>query len=143
MNKFLQEEVAKFRTWAPSHEGTYGEWECDYDDWGSLTQAAEDLMREAATGEINEIDADNLLYTIARDNELEHLRRQLIDYPELLRALAKRATGYRDAVARWQIPVSVHDAKLADAADLIRPYLTDSDEYVAEEPPGLCVPLPR
>ncbi len=130
MNKFLQEEVAKFREWAPSHEGTYGEWECDYPGWPALTQAAEDMMVEALIGKINDIDADNLLYTIARDNEIEYLRRRLTGYPELLRTLAKRAASYPDAVARWQIPVSVHEAELADAAELIRPFLVDSDEYV-------------
>ncbi len=130
MNQFLQNEVAKFRAWAPSREGTSGEWECDYSDWASLTQAAEETMRQAATSVIDDIDADNLLYTIARDNEIEDLRRQLIRYPELLRALAIRAVSYHDSAARWQIVVSVHEADLADAADLIRPYLSDADEYV-------------
>lgn len=95
-----------------------------------LTQAATDVMREAADGRMDDTDLDNLLYTLARDNEMEELRRNLKSFPELLRVLACRAKVYPDYHARWQIVTAVAEVRLQDAANLIRPYLNDEDEYV-------------
>lgn len=33
MNQALSAQVAQFRAWAVGREGSYGEWECDYDQW--------------------------------------------------------------------------------------------------------------
>ncbi len=74
--------------------------------------------------------SSDLLYVIARDNEIERLRDELVKYPELLQHLARFGVGSSEPDAKWQISVSVADAKLHDVADLIRPYLTDNDEYV-------------
>ncbi len=45
-------------------------------------------------------------------------------------ALVAYATKSSDADAKWQVVVSVADAELPDAAELIRPFLNDDDEYV-------------
>jgi len=126
----FREEVARFREWASPHEGSYGEWECDYEHWDALWSATEEMMAECAADLPDEGTSDDLLYAIARDNEIERLRRELVKYPVLLRHLALYAVDSPDADAKWQIAVSVADAQLADSADLMRSYLTDEDEYV-------------
>lgn len=130
MTTNLANEVARFKEWAPAHEGTYGEWECDYEHWDGLWAAAEDSMKTCTHEPPDVATSRDLLYAIARDNELERLRDELVKYPELLRHLARLAVDSSESDAKWQIAVSVADAQLPDAADLIRPYLTDSNEYV-------------
>ncbi len=74
--------------------------------------------------------AADLLYVLARDNEAEHVRDHLVQTPSVLSALAIYAIKSSDADAKWQIVVSVAESNLPDAADLIRPFLNDEDEYV-------------
>lgn len=124
------DEVLRFKEWAPHHQGSYGEWECDYEHWNELWAATETLMETCAHETPDLAIGGELLYTIARDNEIERLRCELLKYPELLRYLARIGIDCPDRDAKWQIVVSVADARLSDAADLIRPYLADSDEYV-------------
>lgn len=130
MTTNLANEIARFKEWAPPHEGTYGEWECDYEHWNELWDAAEESMKMCAYEPPDIETSSDLLYAIARDNEIERLRDELVKYPELLRHLARFGVDSSEPDAKWQIAVSVADAQLPDAADLIRPYLTDSNEYV-------------
>lgn len=130
MTKIFAYEVARFRNWALSHEGTCGEWECDYEHWNDLWAATEQLMEKCAHNLPDEATSSDLIYVIARDNEIERLRDELVKYPELLRHLARYGVESSEPDAKWQIAVSVADANLTDSASLIRPYLTDADEYV-------------
>jgi hypothetical protein len=122
--------VARFKKWAPTHEGTYGEWECDYEHWDELWEAAEQSMKRYGHEPPDTETTNHLLYVIARDNEIERLRGELVKYPELLRHLARFGVDSPERDAKWQIVITVADAMLHDSADLIRPYLSDSDEYV-------------
>ena len=130
MMQNFEKELARFREWALVHAGMYGEWECDYEHWDELWSATEQLMERAAANLPDAKTTNDLLYTIARDNEIERLREELIRHPDLLRHLARHGIESSDVDARWQIAVSVAEAKLPDAADLIRPYLSDVNEYV-------------
>ena len=126
----LANEVARFKKWAPGHEGTSGEWECDYEHWNDLWEAAKELMQRCAVKLPDIETSQDLLYAIARDNESEILREELVQYPKLLRHPAQLGVDSCESDAKWQITVTVAETQLSDAADLIRPYLTDSDEYV-------------
>jgi len=128
-NKFLN-EIGKFKLWANKYSAQYGEWEMDYEKWGDLYLATKRIMPNYIDKVPNNKITNDLLYVIARDNEREELRRELINYPKLLRYLAKYGTESTERDARWQIPVTVAEAKLSDAADIIRPYVSDNDEYV-------------
>ncbi len=130
MNASLQKEVDRFRSWAVGREGSYGEWECDYPDWPSLWKAVDAALEHSQTSPLDDKDFSNLLYALGRDNEIEQIRRHLIHFPDLLRELALRTVGHADDAACWQIAASVSEAKLPDAASLLTPYLTDSNEYV-------------
>ena len=44
----LANKVARFKKWASSRQGTYGEWECDYQHWDELWKAAEESMKKSA-----------------------------------------------------------------------------------------------
>ncbi len=126
----LHAEVEKFKQWAPPYENTSGEWECEYEGWRDLWAAAESVIERFENGAIPSDVAGDLLYAIARDNETEHLRKRLVDAPGLLFHLAAYSVAYHDPCAKWQIAVSVAEANLVNAADLICHFLKDDDEYV-------------
>jgi hypothetical protein len=130
MTTNLTIEVARFKEWALQHARTSGEWECDYEHWNELRAAAKESMERYANELPDLATRSSLLYTIARDNEMEELKDELVKFPNLLRHLARFGVDSSEPDAKWQIAVSVAEAKLSDAADLIRPYLTDSSEYV-------------
>jgi HEAT repeat protein len=123
-------EIAKFKDWAPPEKHRSGEWECDYGHWNELYAAAISVINLHTDGDITSELADELLYVIARDNECEHLRHCLLDAPLLLSKLAQLAVPSIESHAKWQIATAVAEVHLDNAADLIRPFLTDDDEYV-------------
>lgn len=126
----LQQEIDRFRKWAPPTDRRHGEWECDYEHWTRLWSAAMSTIDKHAGQELSPDVAEDLLYVLARDNEAENVRDHLVQTPDVLSALAVYATKSPDPDAKWQIVVSIADAKLPDAAELIRPFLNDDDEYV-------------
>ncbi len=126
----LQDEIESFKQWAPAPENRSGEWECEYDHWDRFWAAAVSTIEQYANTKMPLNVVDDVLYALARDNECEHLREHLVGTPQLLSALAVHATGTADADAKWQIVVSVAEAEIDNAAELIRPYLADENEYV-------------
>jgi HEAT repeat protein len=126
----LANEIAKFKDWAPLEKHRSGEWECDYEHWNELYAAAISLINLHNDGNITRELADELLYVIARDNECEHLRHCLLDAPLLLSKLAQLAVSSNESHAKWQIVTAVAEVRLDNAPDLIRPFLTDDNEYV-------------
>lgn len=126
----LRQQVLAFRAWAETLEGHYGEWELEYEHSGDLTSAALAVIAEHGDDSLNEDDLADLLYALARDNEGEVIREALVDSPVLLAQLARRAVSTAEADARWQIAVSIAEAKLGNDAELMRPFLDDESEYV-------------
>jgi hypothetical protein len=127
METRLTDEIARFKAWAVDHEGSSGEWECDYEGWRALYAAVEATFAECASDLPDDATKDLLLYAIARDNECGALSKTLLNYPGLLRCLARHAPDWN---ARWQIAVILSEAKLPESPDLIRAFLTDEEEYV-------------
>lgn len=126
----LHEQVKHFKHWADSADQHSGEWECDYEQWSDLRASAIETINVYHDGLIPTAVADDLLYALARDNECEHIRENLLAAPELLATLAKHVIATSEADAKWQIAISVAEAKLPNAVNLLRPFLTDDDEYV-------------
>lgn len=126
----LHEQVQYFKQWADSFDHCGGEWECDYEYWQALYTSAIETIKVYCDGVIPMGVADDLLYALGRDNECEYIRASLLQAPELLTKLAKYVITMTDADAKWQIATSVAETELSNAADLLRPFLTDENEYV-------------
>jgi HEAT repeat protein len=126
----LHDEINRFKDWAPPIDHRHGEWECDYEHWPQLWTAAISSIDQHSGRELSPDVAEDLLFVLARDNEAEHIRDHLVQTTDVLSTLAAYATKCSDADAKWQIVVSVADAELPNAADLIRPFLNDDNEYV-------------
>jgi|688.fasta_scaffold258512_2 hypothetical protein len=126
----LTTEVTKFKQWQPPYAQRNGEWECDYEQWNDLWTAAKSAIFRFKDGDIPDDVANDLIFAIARDNETEIIREHLTEFPLLLSKLAKHVVPSQEKDAKWQIALSVSEAKLYNAADLIRPFLFDEYEYV-------------
>ena len=126
----LRDQITKFKVWAANTSMQSGEWECNYDYWHDLWAATEDAINSHQDGLISDKESDDFLYVLGRDNECEYIRRKLLPYPKLIATLAHRATNSNDADAKWQIAVTAAESQLPDTADLLRPFLSDSNEYV-------------
>lgn len=106
------------------------EWELEYEDWDALLSATLDVIAACAADSVPDEVADDLLYVLARDNEGEVIREALAKAPGLLAQLGQHAVSVADTEAKWQIAVSIAEARLANAAELMRPFLDDDSEYV-------------
>ena len=126
----LSDEVKRFKNWAAN--GNY--WSVEetwlYKRWDEFFDAAITVMDQFREGDIPTDLVDDLLFAIAMDEECEDLAEHLVDAPLLLRTLAKAVVNHGEPDAKWLIAKSVAEANLDDAADLIRPLLKDSCEYV-------------
>jgi hypothetical protein len=123
----LAEALHRFRTWAANgHEGSYGEWECDYDHWqeiyGALGRALDETQLQATI--------EDILYALARDHEIEEIRCCLTARADVLMWLAPAALVSPERDARWQIAVSLGEVGSPAALNLLRRFVDDSDEYV-------------
>lgn len=98
--------------------------------WQDLWSATTEAIVACQNDSISDSDTEELLYILGRDNECEYVRKELIPYPKLISKLAHRAIESDDTDAKWQIAITIADAQLPDAADLIRPFLHDTDEYI-------------
>lgn len=133
----LQEEVEKFKEWAavyPPHQRT-GEWECGYDHWQSLWAAAIAVLEFLPPSAWTERCRTNLLYAIARDNEMECIAGELVDKPGALLALARLAIDSSELDAKWQVAVQLgglsEPANKEEAEKLLLSLVEDEDEYVS------------
>lgn len=133
----LQEEVEKFKKWAALHlpDQQTGEWECGYDHWQSLWAAAIAVLEFLPPSTWTERCSANLLYAIARDNEMECIAGELAGKPDALLALARLATDSSEPDAKWQLAVQLGGLSAPtdkeDAEKLLLRLVDDEDEYVS------------
>jgi hypothetical protein len=103
----LLTEVSRFRNWANAAHPLgrrYGEWECDYEDWGSLYEVALKFVtvRPYESWSTDEVWA--VLYAIARDNEMQHLAGEIRRLkPDLLAPLTRASIEIGECEDRWQL----------------------------------------
>lgn len=130
----IRSEVAKFRAWAERYpaEDRYGEWECDYPGWAELHRAFIDYMDATSIAELqSEVMAD-LIYAIARDNEISYLASQLGQRQVHLLQLLPHVLASEEPDARWQIAAQLGERALpfAVAEPALIKLVADQDEYV-------------
>src|ERR1700744_2864355 len=87
------EAVLAFRNWADCYPAgqRYGEWECGYEQWSATTSAFTAFLDSGAPQLWDASTVEMLLYILARDNEMEILKQELIARPGHLLALARVA----------------------------------------------------
>ncbi len=125
-------EVGKFRAWADAYPYAVrtGEWECDYDSWASLYDAVLGFVAERPLESWSADELQAVLYTIARDNEMQHLAREIRRrHPELLLPLARAALRLGERDDRWQLAVELGSAG-AGAEQVLLEMARDEHEYV-------------
>ncbi|MEX3760872.1 hypothetical protein [Paraburkholderia phenoliruptrix] len=131
----LHEQVDRFREWAalyPIHE-RIGEWECDYAQWRPLWAAAIAVLESLPPDTWTEKCSADLLYAIARDNEMEWIAAQLSGKPDALLKLARLSIDSPESDAKWQLAVQLgtQAARKAEAETLLLLLVDDEDEYVS------------
>ncbi|TWA94343.1 HEAT repeat domain-containing protein [Bradyrhizobium stylosanthis] len=131
----LVEAVTAFRNWADCYPVNQrsGEWECDYDEWRSITSAFAAFLDSSDPELWNASTTEMLLYILARDNEMEMLKRELITRPGYLLALARAALHSTERDARWQLADALGSVELTagEVEPLLAQLFHDGDEYVS------------
>lgn len=128
------EAVHAFQDWAsriPVGERS-GEWECDYGHWSDIWSSFAAILNEAANQNWDASTTELLLYALARDNEMEVLKQDLIENPEHLLALAKAGLTSPERDARWQIADALGSvgSNGDETERLLEQFFHDQDEYV-------------
>lgn len=131
----LGDTFEKFSRWAASQleSERSGEWEMDYEHWPEATRAVSDLLDAIQPEELSGAIATQLLYLLARDNESEFLKDELVARPAHLLSIAGAALGSDEPDARWQVAVALGGvgAPDADVVPILEKFLEDQDEYVS------------
>ena len=131
----FEHAVAEFRAWAASYPEAErsAEWEIDYDHWPDLWSAAAAFLDSSEPRRWDRSIVELLLYVLARDNETEDLKRELVGRPEHLLALARAGTGSAERDARWQLAAALGcvEADEGEVVPLLEAYTAADDEYVS------------
>jgi HEAT repeat protein len=130
----LRTEVEKFEVWASTYpEERSGEWECDYSEWDELHAAALSFISSLPAEEWSPENVRDLLYAIARDNEIEYLAEEVAKDVDVLLRLSELALSSSEVDAKWQLAVqlgSLSDRR-QEAEPLLLRFVDDPDEYVS------------
>jgi HEAT repeats len=128
----LMSEVARFKEWA-GPERQYGEWECDYENWGDLYEAVLRFVDVVPFANWSHEETRAVLFAIARDNEMEHLAEEIRGRkPETLVALAGAAVEIGEYQATWQLAEQLGQFGKAsvEVERLLLILASNEDEYV-------------
>lgn len=134
----LMTEIARFQDWASAYppEQRRGEWECDYGPWDRLWAAVLAFVDRHPFAEWSAGEVRAVLYAIARDNENQHIAREIRErHPELLLPLTGAAIAGDEQDARWQLAVELGHHGVSDG-ETERALLTlagDDHEYVRRQ----------
>jgi hypothetical protein len=131
----LRTEVGKFKNWATSYpvEQRSGEWECNYSEWNEFHAEALAFLTSSSPAEWSESDVHDLLYTIARDNEIEYLVKEVAKNSEMLLKLSELAVSSSEVDAKWQLAVQLGTLSnhKHEAEALLLHLVDDQNEYVS------------
>jgi hypothetical protein len=131
----LRTEVEKFENWASSYpvEHRSGEWECDYSEWNTFHAAALTFLASSSLAEWSELDVRDLLYAIARDNEIEYLVEEVAKNVDVLLKLSELAVSSSEVDAKWQLAVQLGtlSSHKQEAEALLLQFVEDKNEYVS------------
>lgn len=130
----FRDAAAAFQQWAGCYplDQRSIEWETDYEAWPELTSAYCALLDACRPDDWDQDLVDQLLYTLARDNECEVLKDELILRPVHLIALAEASTSSCEPDAKWQIADALGRIGSEHHVEpIIEHLIRDADEYVS------------
>jgi HEAT repeat protein len=131
----LKKAIEEFKVWADRYSvgDRSGEWECDYEQWPRICTAFSAYLDTCAPQKWDDEIIELLLYILARDNEVEILKNELMSRPAHLMALAEAGIHSIEQDARWQLADALGGAELrADEVEpLLERFFNDEDEYVS------------
>ncbi|MFK8013029.1 MAG: HEAT repeat domain-containing protein [Marinicellaceae bacterium] len=128
-------EIDKFRLWASCYpeKSRSGEWECDYENWSSIYSAFLLFIENKVPTQLSGTEIADIIYVIARENEMEHLIEAVALKEELFQLLIEHVINSTENEAKWQFAVALGecslDSALAEAALL--KLVVDTNEYTS------------
>lgn len=132
----LHSKVENFKKWALrnypliTEDMDNGEWELDSKEFHSMYDCAIKTIEMYNDKIINSKLADDLLYSIARDNECSRIINYLIEFPKAYSQLCTQCLQTNYTNAKWQFAESLKDYKgNDDFSHIIFSYLDTGDEY--------------
>lgn len=135
MNSTLKVEVETFRLWASDYpqDTRSGEWECDYEEWSSLSLAFLSFIENNDPSELTKTEIADLIYVIARDNEIEELIEAVVQNEELFKLLLSNVLHSTEFDAKWQFAVALGQNTFNPtiAEDALLKLVKDTDEYTS------------
>lgn len=129
----LFDEINKFKQWAStiSEEDKSAEWECDYCEWSTIWTLFSDFIINDNFLSWNIETVENVLYIIARDNEMEELSAQIAKNDALLLFLSEQALIKGEIDTKWQMAAQLQHCNNRQSAErLLERYVIEADEYV-------------
>lgn len=131
----LDNEVVRFKMWALTYpsETRSGEWECDYDYWKELYAAFTSFVESNSPDKLSEQDIKNIIYVVARDNEMENLVSELAEKPSWFKVVLPHVLESEESDAKWQFAVALGENILpfAESESALLKLVDDENEYLS------------
>ena len=130
----LEAQADQFRVWAQTaYPGQrFGEWECDYQNWGEIYSAFSLFLRECPFSDWSEEAIETVLYLVARDNESGILTSEIAEEPHRLLFIAQKGanSAERDAKVSLVMEFTNLPVNLQKTEPILLQWAEDADEYV-------------
>lgn len=135
MSDSLRIEIEKFKLWASRYaeDARSAEWEFGYDGWHSLNSAFLNFIECRSSSELSDIEIEDLIFVIARDNETEDLIEALAQKKELFTLLLSHVIDSKENDAKWQFAVVLGQNTLSYnlAEESLLKLVNDDHEYTS------------
>ena len=131
----LTTELNKFNHWAkayPQKQHNY-EWELNYNDWQQLRSAFFKYIHNVKLDEFCQANIDDIIYLIARDNEMEEFITEIGKNRELFQLILSKTFESNEADAKWQFAVELSNCVIGhkETEKALLRLVVDKDEYTS------------
>ena len=137
MKKQLKKEIEKFKDWSKNYSNIpeskrVGEWEMEYEQWQIIEELFNDFLKTKNYKNWSIDDIKNVLYLIARNNEMEEFIEDVInEQPQSIELLIKKSFEFGESNAKWQIAINLGKVlNIENTKKYLEKYLNDENEYV-------------
>lgn len=130
-------EIKRFRAWQNArYPGIVacqikGEWETDYDGWRAVREMFAQALTASDPDAYTDATLRELVYIIARDNEMESLADCLCGHDKWFMRICELSLNSPEPDAKWQLAARLDRAKnKAWAGRMLEQLVCDESEYV-------------